>query len=297
MAEITNERLGELLRGVFQILIQNPEGLRAKDVLHKLEKLIPPSPFEATDYESTPGVRRYEKIVRFATVATVKAGWLVKTKGYWVITDAGIEVYNKITKPLEFRLESNRQYKIWEQSQIKEDFETSSEEVDDVDVEERDISYEKADEEAWAEIEKFISTMPPYDFQNKMIPGLLKGMGYHIHWFAPPGADGGVDVIAFNDPFGTNGPTIKISARRRQSKADVKDIREFTSLLNDNDVGIFFSISGFTKEAEREARGQRRSVRLFDLEMMFELWVDNYKNIPEFERGILPIKPVWFLSK
>ena len=173
----------------------------------------------------------------------------------------------------------------------------SDEEGNDLGVEERNISFEKADEEAWSEIESHVSSMAPYDFQNIMIPGLLKGMGYHVHWFAPPGADGGVDVIAFNDPFGSSGPTIKISARRRQTKADVKDIREFASLLNDNDIGIFFSISGFTKEAEREARGQRKSIRLFDLEMMFDLWIENYKNIPEFERGILPIKPVWFLSK
>lgn len=71
----------------------------------------------------------------------------------------------------------------------------------------------------------------------------------------------------------------------------------FTSLLNDNDVGIFFSVAGFTREAEKEARNQRRSIRLFDLEMMFDLWVENYKKIPEFERAILPIKPVWFLSR
>nr|WP_289812093.1 hypothetical protein [Xanthomonas arboricola] len=35
--------------------------------------------YEAGDYET--GGRRFEKIVRFSTVAPVKAGWLVKDKG------------------------------------------------------------------------------------------------------------------------------------------------------------------------------------------------------------------------
>lgn len=293
MAEITNERVGELIRGVFKILIQNPEGVKAKEVLLLLEKNVPPTPFEASDYPNRPGVRRYEKIVRFGTVGCVKAGWLVKTKGNWQVTETGIQAFNKFTNPKDFRNEASKLYKIWAQSQS----DTIEEENEEETVEKQDISYERADEESWSVIENYIANMAPYDFQNILIPGLLKGMGYHVHWFAPPGADGGVDVIAFSDPFGTSGPTIKISARRRQGKADVKDIREFSSLLNDNDVGIFFSISGFTRDSEKEARGQRRNIRLFDLEMMFDLWVENYTKIPEFERGILPIKPVWFLSK
>jgi restriction system protein len=80
MAEITNKRVGELQRGVLRILLDQPEGLAAKEVLQRMEQVVPPTDFEKTDYPNNPGVRRFEKMVRFATIAPVKAGWLVKDR-------------------------------------------------------------------------------------------------------------------------------------------------------------------------------------------------------------------------
>ena len=48
MAEITRRRSGELVRGVFQILLDVPDGLRAKDVLQRLPQVVPPTEFEQT---------------------------------------------------------------------------------------------------------------------------------------------------------------------------------------------------------------------------------------------------------
>lgn len=38
-------------------------------------------------------MRRDEKIIRFSTIAPVKAGWLVKTKGTWTATDEGVAAF------------------------------------------------------------------------------------------------------------------------------------------------------------------------------------------------------------
>jgi restriction system protein len=78
MAEITRRRQGELVRGVFSILKEHPEGLPAAETLRQLEALVRPTPFEDSTYPKNPNVRRYEKIVRFSTIGPVKAGWLVK---------------------------------------------------------------------------------------------------------------------------------------------------------------------------------------------------------------------------
>lgn len=43
-----------------------------------------------------------EKIVRFATVDCVKAGWLVKDKGIWSITGEGRAVHAELTDPEVF---------------------------------------------------------------------------------------------------------------------------------------------------------------------------------------------------
>src|SRR4030095_8978546 len=100
MAEITRKRVGELQRGVFKILLSYADGLPANEVLEKLESVVPPTDFEKSDYPNRPGVRRFEKIVRFATIAPVKAGWLVKSKGRWEAVAAFREALKEYTREL-----------------------------------------------------------------------------------------------------------------------------------------------------------------------------------------------------
>jgi restriction system protein len=295
MAEITAKRTGELLRGVFKILSDHPDGLPAREVLMKLEKEVPPTPFESSEYPKHPGVRRFEKIVRFGTVACVKAGWLEKSKGRWTLTESGIEAYKRILDPEKFKRETDRLYRVWADVNLETDSAEENEEGDS-EASQVSLSFETADERAWAEIEKHLHKIDPYDFQNRLVTGLLKGMGYHVAHAAPPGADGGVDIIAYPDPLGTKEPTIKVSVRRRVQKADVKDLREFLSRIHPGEVGIFISVAGFTSEAERESRSDQRKIRLIDLERLFDLWVEHYSKIPESDRKLLAIKPVWFLE-
>ena len=108
MAEITHRRSGELMRGVFRLLSAHPEGLPAKTVLEKLAELVPPTDFEKTTYPRRPDTRRYEKIVRFATIGPVKAGWLVKDKGHWGLTDAGRRAFEAFPDPERFMREASR---------------------------------------------------------------------------------------------------------------------------------------------------------------------------------------------
>ena len=102
MAEITRRCIGELQRGVFRILLECPDGLPANEVLEKLESIVPPSDFEKSDYPKHPGVRRFEKIVRFATIAPVKAGWLMKSKGRWILAGEGKKAYETFQDPEKF---------------------------------------------------------------------------------------------------------------------------------------------------------------------------------------------------
>ncbi len=89
MADVTQKRVGELVRGVFQILADRPEGLPAKEILERMKKVVPPTKFEESYYPKNPGVQRFGKMIRFATIAPVKAGWLTKEKGKWYLTEEG----------------------------------------------------------------------------------------------------------------------------------------------------------------------------------------------------------------
>jgi restriction system protein len=291
MAEITRYRKGELVRGVFKILINNPDGLKAKNVLKELESIVPPTEFENTCYPDKPNIRRYEKIVRFSTISPVKAGWLVKEKGQWTITDEGKKAFEKYTDPEKFSFEASKLYKQWKQEQPQHD--EHEDESGGADIA---TTLEEAEETAWSEIEKYLTEMNPYDFQD-LVAGLLRGMGYHVGWVAPPGPDKGVDIIAHLDPLGIEGPRIKAQVKRQELKVSVQSLRSFMAILSDSDVGLFVSTGGFTKDAEDEARHKEKTrLMLVDLKRLFDLWVEHYDKIPEVQRRLLPLRTVHFLA-
>jgi restriction system protein len=293
MAEITRQRSGELMRGVFEILLPHADGLPAKEVLRKIEEVVPPTPFEASDYPSTPGVRRYERIIRFSTIPAVKAGWLIKNKGQWVLTDQGRWAFGKWENPAEFMQVVAQLYRQWKKEQPQEE---QAEQETESSPETAATTLEESEEAAWSEIEAYLSEMSPYDFQE-LVAGLLRGMGYHVAWISPPGPDRGLDVIAHSDPLGITGPRIKVQVKRRADKIDVDGVRSFMALLAEGDVGLFVCAGGFTKNAEAEARHQeRRRIMLVDLKRLFDLWVEHYGQIPEIKRRLLPLRPVYFLE-
>jgi len=290
MAEITQKRVGELVRGVFQILLKHPDGLPAKDVLQQMEQLVPPTEFEQSIYPKHPNVRRYEKIIRFSTIAAVKGGWLIKDKGLWSLTAEGRDAFEKFRDPEKFSLERGRLYRKWKEGQPKEENEAEAE-----DSGEAAATLEEAEEAAWTEIEEFLEKMSPYDFQD-LCAGLLRGMGYYVEWVSPPGPDKGIDIIAHVDPLGVKGPRIKAQVKRRTDRTAVDGVRSFMALLADTDVGIFISTGGFTREAEAEVRRQeKRRIMLIDLKRLFDLWTEHYDKIPDAQKRLLPLRPVYYL--
>jgi restriction system protein len=299
MAEITRKRVGELQRGVFKILLDCPDGLPAKEVLHRLEQVVQPTDFEKSDYPKHPGIRRFEKMARFATIGPVKAGWLVKSKGRWYLTAEGIKAYNQITNPEKFNAEARRLYLQWRASQpeaITELEEGGSEGAGPLEKAAEASTFEEAEETAWEEIEQYVQAINPYDLQ-KLVAALLRAMGYHVSWIAPPGPDKGIDILAHNDPLGTSTPRIKVQVKRRADRIRVDDLRSFMAILGEQDVGIFVSTGGFTSDAESEARTKEtRKLTLVNLEKLVELWIEHYDKVAESEKLLLPLKPVYYLA-
>lgn len=293
MAEITIRRTGEILRKLLELLMDKPEGMKAQDALSTLQHKIQLSDYEKGQFASGGGIR-FDKIVRFATIDLVKAGWLVKEKGWWIITEDGKRAYQQYKEPDQFYRTAQKLYREWKLTRP----EPSDVEVEDDKVEHKraTITFEEAEEQAWGEIEDYLRNMNPYEFQ-KLVASLLKAMGYHVTWVAPPGKDGGVDVLAWNDPLGTKPPRIKVQVKREQNAITVSVLRSFLALLGDNDVGIFVSTGGFTKDAQEEARTQQsRQVTLVNLERLYELWIEHMRSLDEEARDLFPLKPIYYLS-
>jgi len=295
MAEITAKRSGELLSSVLKVLKDQPDGLPVSEVFTAVETLVPPTPFEASDYPNRPGVRRYEKIIRFTTISAVKAGWLVKLKGTWTITEEGQKALSDIPDPEKLMREATRLYRSWKHAQSEDETESPGG-VDEAAVS-PSATLEEAVESAWLEVRTYLEQINPYDFQD-LIAALLRAMGYHVAWVSPPGPDRGLDILAYTDPLGASGPRIKVQVKRVASKKiDVDSVRSFMATLGSQDVGIYISVSGFTSEAERETRSQEtRRLMLISPERLFDLWVEHYESLDESDRQLLPLRPVHYLA-
>lgn len=301
MAEITQRRTGEFLRKLFEILMSESDGVQASEALKRLAGQVKLTAYESGDYES--GGRRFEKIVRFATVDCVKAGWLAKEKGVWSLTDEGRRAHAELVDPEAFYGRARRLYTEWKASQPDAEAPAATNltmvkglQPEDTGAKAVSITFEEAEEQAWTEIEKFLRLMNPYDFQD-LVADLLRAMSYHVSWVSPPGKDGGIDILAWPDALGTRLPRIKVQVKRQQQSVNVDGLRSFMALLGDDDVGLFVCTGGFTKDAESEARTQeKRRVKLISLNSLFDLWVQHYDKLSDQARRRLPLRPIHFLA-
>jgi restriction system protein len=294
MAEVTRRRTGEILRKLFEIILKQPEGMKAQDALATLASSVKLTEYEQGNYDS--GGRRFEKIVRFATVDCVKAGWLLKNKGRWSVTDTGRTAHDTYLDPEVFYKEAVKLYKKWKKSRPDADPPDDDDPVDESGGKAASITFEEAEEQAWHEIGQYLRIMQPYDFQE-LVAALLRAMGYYVSWVAPPGKDGGIDILAWNDPLGTRPPRIKVQVKRQVQSVTVEGLRSFMALLGDDDVGLFVATGGFTKDAQEEARTQeKRKITLIDLEALFDLWVEHYARLTDEARRWLPLRPIHFLA-
>ena len=294
MAEITRRRTGEMLRELYAILMPVDEGIQARDALGELANRLILSDYEAGDYPS--GGRRFEKIVRFATVDLVKAGWLVKDKGRWIVTEQGRTAFLEHSDPEDFYRRACQLYRQWKSGQEPTTTSVAVDEESGEAAKDATITLDEAEEKAWREIDRFMREMNPYEFQE-IVASLLRAMGYHVSWVSPPGKDGGIDILAATDPLATRAPRIKVQVKRQASAISVDGLRSFMALLGEDDVGIFVSVGGFTRDAASEARTQeKRRVTLIDNEELFDLWTEYYEKLDDVARRRMPLRPVYFLA-
>lgn len=290
MANVTRRRTGEFLRKAFELLLKNPDGVPAKDVLEYITKNMDLTDYESGSYASTPNDSRLNKIVRFATIDLVKAGWMLKVKGSWIVTDLGRDAYKKYPDPEEFYKQAVTLYHIWKKSRptvIEAEIEPAAKDF---------TTFEEAEEESWDQIKGYLLRLGPYDFQQ-LVADLLTAMDYHVAWISPPGRDKGIDIIAYNDPLGTSNPRIKVQVKHKNSTVTSEGLRSFLSVLGSEEVGIFVSSGGFTSDAREEARTQeRRKITLLDLEQFFDLWVQYYDKLAQDARQRFPLKPIYYLD-
>lgn len=287
--KIPHERVGEIMKAVLTELKNAGGQERLKNLLDRAESKLDLSEYERAPYEKS-GFIRWRAIVHFYSITFVKAGYIQKSGGKWHLTEVGEDALKKPSD--EFILSAIEKYRAWKSTQPKPqpDEDESETEI------ERQTAYDQAVEQARAEIENHINGLGPYDFQ-KLVAELLTAMGYHVPFVAPPGRDGGIDIVAYKDPLGSSTPRIKVQVKHREQKMTVREVRELEGLLRkEGDMGLIVSSGGFTSEVEREIRSSSKHIETMDLDRLINLWQQHYENIREPSRALLPLVKLYFLA-
>ncbi len=279
MADVTLNRIGELLRSVLELLWGKPDGMPAREILAFLPEITALTDYER-GYPPSTNTPRYERIVRLATIPLAKAGWLVKTdKGRWYLTDEGRQAARRFPNARELYKEALRLY---EESRPNAPTYT--------------MAVEEAQEKAWEGIHRFLIDTQRTDFRV-LVAELLRAMGYHVAWVAPPEKDRGhIDLIARTDPLGTRGPRILVQVRHKGQPVTNEGLTTFTSLLGASDFGLYVSSGGFTSEVMQDITSDpAKRTTLLDLENFFDLWIEHYDKLSDQARQRFPLKKIYFL--
>jgi restriction system protein len=279
MADVTLSRVGELLRSVFELLWTKPEGMPAKDILAFLPEITQLNEYER-GYAPPSNTPRYERIIRLATVPLVKAGWLVKNdKGRWYITEEGRQACRRYPNAQELYKQAIR---LFDENRQSAPLYT--------------MAAEEAEEKAWEQIQKYLQETRRIEFQ-RLIADLIRAMGYHVAWIAPPEKDHGqIDIVAYVDPIGAKGSRILVQVKHKGQAVTLEGLKTFLSVLGPNDYGLFISTGGFTNDVIDEIRTDAfQKTTLLDLESFFDLWVKYYDELSQEARNRFPLKAVFFL--
>ena len=281
----------KVLYAALSILRDSGKEMPMRDLMSRVEQEVDLENWDKERYEKS-GYVRWESILHFFSIDCVKAGYLIKKKGIWYLTPEGEEALK--LGPVRFLNSAVEAYRKWKSEQPTE---IPDDTVDDAETEEGVMNFDEIEQIALEGFERYINKKNPYEFQD-LVAALLRGMGYYTPFVAPKGKDGGVDVVAYRDPLGTESPRIQVQIKHRESSATVQEVRQLMGLLQkEGDVGIFVSTGGFTPDAKATARSSHIHVELIDLPRFIVLWQEFYNKQTDEDKSMLPLTPIYFLAK
>lgn len=165
-------------------------------------------------------------------------------------------------------------------------------EVEDLDeAEDSPPFYDEIKARADELIADMISQLDPYEFQD-LVAGVLRAMGFQAI-SSPPGRDQGIDIVAYPDSFGFEGPRIKVQVKRTQSLIGGPDMRSFVGALRAGDNGLYVSSGGFTRDALIEAERSRERVTCLDRDDFIRLMLEHYDALESEFKAKVPLRRLW----
>jgi len=288
----------KLIFAAINVLVEKGGEAPGKVVIDEVGQRVPLDDWAKAVYEKS-GYTRWRSILHFFSIDLIKAGFLIKKQGVWYVTKEGEDAL-KLGEDGLF-VTASQAYKQWREANPKGALEKDGKatDSDDGDVtsgseQAQEATIQQMEQLAFDGLKQEVDRKNAYEMQD-LVAALLRGMGYYTPFVAPKGKDGGVDVVAYQDPLGVKTPRVKVQVKHKETTATVQEVRELMGLLQkEGDVGMFFSSSGFTADAKQTARSSQAHVELIDLERFISLWQDFYLKLTDEDKDLLRLRPILF---
>lgn len=133
---------------------------------------------------------------------------------------------------------------------------------------------------------------------SNLIGAVLETQGYRVV-VSPPGADGGVDIVAGKGPLGFDPPRLVVQVKSQDSATDVGVLRELQGVMRQfgAEQGLLVAWGGVTKALQKEAQRLFFEIRIWDAGEVVKAVQQSYEHLSEEVQADLPLKRIWVLAE
>lgn len=130
-----------------------------------------------------------------------------------------------------------------------------------------------------------------------LVAAILRARGF-VCDVSPPGPDQGVDILAGSGPLGLNSPTLIVEVKSETGQVSAPVVRGLQGAMMSNhaDQGLLVAWGGITKDAKREIRTDRLTMRVWTADDLLDELFDVYDLLPDDLRARIPLKKAWVLD-
>lgn len=152
------------------------------------------------------------------------------------------------------------------------------------------------DQIARDQIERRIASVFTGHDLTELVAAILQAQGMKVQ-VSPPGADGGVDLVAGSGPLGLESPRIVAQVKSGTITAQHPDLQGLIGAVQDTkaDYGLLVSWNGFTPPVRKRLNELYFRVRFWGRQELVDNLFAVYEDLPEAIRAELPLRRTWTL--